>query len=409
MEERSERRRSAVEATMKILRDESGQTLILVALALTCVLGLVGVATDVGLLFHFKRNLQIAADSAAVAGALQLKLNSANVSSAAMAAAAKNGISSGLIVNNPPSSGPHSTSAAYVEVIITQSEPLFFAKVLGLTSISVAARAVATNGASNGCMYTLGTSGTGILMNGTVDLSAASCSIIDDSSNGSSALLANGTVTLAAKSIGVVGGVTNNGGNSITPTPVTGIVPVSNPLSFLTPPANPGGCTSALFNGSGGTLSQGCYSGITINGSNIVVTLSTGTYFITGSFIVNGSNVTVNGTGVTIYLASSSASFTDNGNTTLNLSAPTSGALNGILFYQNPSDTNTLTINGSSTSSLKGIFYAPTANLVVNGSGSTDFYTAFVVGSLIFNGTGTLLDYASINAASPLTSTTLVE
>ena len=276
---------------MKILRDESGQTLIFVALALTCVLGLVGVATDVGLLFHFKRNLQIAADSAAVAGALQLKINTAAVSSAATAAAAKNGVSSGVTVHNPPTSGPHSASAAYVEVIITQSEPLFFARVLGLSSMNVAARAVATNGASNGCMYTLSTSGTGILMNGTVNLTAATCSIIDDSSNGSQALLANGNVTLAAKSIGVVGGVTNNGGNSITPTPVTGIVPVSNPLASLTPPTNPGGCTSALFNGSGGTLSQGCYSGITINGSNIIVTLSAGTYFITGSFIVNGSNV----------------------------------------------------------------------------------------------------------------------
>jgi hypothetical protein len=406
MGERSERRRSAVEATMKILREESGQTLIFVALALTSVLGLVGVATDVGLLFHFKRNLQIAADGAAIAGALQLKLNPATVSSAATASAAKNGVASGVTVNNPPASGPHSGNAAYVEVIITQSEPLFFARVLGLTSMNVAARAVATNGASNGCMYTLGTSGTDILMNGNVDLTAASCSIIDDSSNGSQALLANGNVTLAARSIGVVGGVLNNGGNSITPTPVSGIVPVSNPLASLTAPVNPGGCVSRTVQ-SNTTLTPGCYSSLVINGTP-TVTLNAGVYYMTGSVTVNGAP-TVNGTGVTIYLASSSASFIDNGNTTLNLSAPTSGALDGILFYQNPSDTNMLTINGSSTSSLKGIFYAPTANLVVNGSGSTDFYTAFVVGSLTFNGTGTLLDYASINASSPLTATTLVE
>jgi Flp pilus assembly protein TadG len=392
---------------MKILRDESGQTLIFVALGLTCILGLVGVATDVGLLFHFKRNLQIAADSAAVAGAWQLKLSGTTVTSAATAAAAKNGISSGVSVHNGPTSGPHTGNAAYVEVIITQSEPLFFARVLGLTSMNVAARAVATNGVSSNCIYTLGASGTDIVMNGTVDLTASSCSIIDDSSDSSSALLANGNVTLDAKSIGVVGGVTNNGGNSITPTPVTPIVPVSNPLASLTPPANPGGCTSALFNGTGGTLSPGCYSGITINGSP-TVTLSSGVFYMTGALTVNG-NPTVNGTGVTIYLANSSASFTDNGTTTLNLSAPTTGTYNGILFYQNPSDTNTLTINGSSSSNLKGIFYAPTANLVVNGSGSTDFYTSFVVGSLTFNGTGTLLDYASINAGSPLTSPRLVE
>jgi hypothetical protein len=303
--------------------------------------------------------------------------------------------------------GPHAGAAGYVEAIVSQSEPVFFMKLFGRSTMTVTTRAVAANVASHGCIYTLGASGTDILMNGTVDLTATSCSITDDS-NGSQALHANGTVTLHAGSIGVVGGVLSNGGNSLTPTPITGIAPTSNPLAFLTPPANPGGCVSKTINGNNpATLSQGCYSALTING-NPTVTLNPGVYYLTGTMTVNGSP-TLNGTGVTIYLASSSASFTDNGTTTLNLSAPTSGADNGILFYQNPSDINTLTINGSSSSNLQGIFYAPTANLLVNGSGSTNFYTAFVVGSLTFNGTGTLQDYASINGGSPLTSAALVE
>jgi Flp pilus assembly protein TadG len=402
-----------MEEIVRILRDESGQTLISVALSLTCILGFVGLATDVGTMFHAKRNMQIAADAAAIAGAAELPYGTTDMTTAAQDASGQNGVTNGVnnavvTVNSPPKNGVYLGLAGYVEAIVSQPQPTFFMQLFKRTSMTVAARAVATNGASNGCVYTLGTSGTDILLNGTVNLTAASCSITDNSSNAGSALLANGNVTLDAQSIGVVGGVTNNGG-SLTPTPVTGIAPVSNPLAFLTPPANPGGCVSKVFNGSGGPLSQGCYSGITINGSNITVTLGAGLYFITGSFIVNGSNVTVSGTGVTLYFPTTAASFTDNGNTTLNLSAPTSGADNGILFYQNPSDTNTLTINGSSTSNLKGIFYAPTANLVVNGSGSTNFYTAFVVGSLTFNGTGTLKDYSTINGGSPLTSTRLVE
>ena len=407
---------------MKILRDESGQTLIFVALSLTCILGFVGLATDVGTMFHAKRDLQIAADAAAVAGAAELPYGTTDMTTAAQDASAQNGVTNGVnsavvTVNTPPKSGVYLGLAGYVEAIVSQPQPTFFMQLFKRTSMTVAARAVATNGASNGCVYTLGTSGTDILMNGTVSLTAASCSIIDDSSNASSALLANGSVTLDAQSIGVVGGVLNNGSNSLTPTPVTGIVPVSNPLAFLTPPPNPGGCVSGVVlqngisnsygNGTTFRLPQGCYNGVTINGSP-TVTFSAGVFYMTGAVVVNGTP-TVDGTGVTIYLATSSASFTDNGTTTLNLSAPTSGTYNGILFYQNPSDTNTLTINGSSSSSLKGIFYAPTANLVVNGSGSTDFYTSFVVSSLTFNGTGTLLDYASINGGSPLTSTRLVE
>jgi Flp pilus assembly protein TadG len=54
---------------MKRMRDESGQALIMVALCLTCIMGFVGFATDVGVLLHAKRNLQIAADAAALAGA----------------------------------------------------------------------------------------------------------------------------------------------------------------------------------------------------------------------------------------------------------------------------------------------------------------------------------------------------
>jgi len=407
---------------MKILRDESGQTLIFVALSMTCILGFAGLATDVGTMFHAKRNEQIAADAAAIAGAAELPYGTTNMTTAAQGASAQNGFTNGtnsvtVTVNMPPQAGVYKGISGYVEAVISQPQPTFFMRLFSRTSMTVAARAVATNGSSNGCVYTLGTSGTDILMNGTVDLTAAFCSVIDDSTNASSALLANGAVTLDAQSIGVVGGVLSNGSNNITPTPVTGIVPVANPLAFETPPPNPGGCVSGVVlqngiansygNGTTFTLPAGCYNGLTINGSP-TVTLGAGVLYMNGAMVVNGSP-TVNGTDVTIYLANSSASFTDNGTTTLNLSAPTSGADNGILFYQNPSDTNALTINGSSSSNLKGIFYAPTANLIVNGSGSTNFYTSFVVGSLTFNGTGTLLDYASINAGSPLTSTRLVE
>jgi uncharacterized membrane protein len=59
---------------MQSLRDERGQALIVVALAFTCVLGFVGLAVDVGGLLHDKREreLQVAADAAAIAGALHL-------------------------------------------------------------------------------------------------------------------------------------------------------------------------------------------------------------------------------------------------------------------------------------------------------------------------------------------------
>src|SRR6478752_5405869 len=81
---------------MKRMRDESGQALILVALCLTCILGFVGFATDVGVLLHAKRNLQIAADAAAIAGANEINIDATQVVAAAKAASAQNGFTNGV-------------------------------------------------------------------------------------------------------------------------------------------------------------------------------------------------------------------------------------------------------------------------------------------------------------------------
>ena len=54
---------------MKFLRNENGQTLVLTALCMTAMLGFMALALDVGLLFRARRNMQTAADSAAIAGA----------------------------------------------------------------------------------------------------------------------------------------------------------------------------------------------------------------------------------------------------------------------------------------------------------------------------------------------------
>ena len=70
---------------MRILRDENGQTLVLTALCGSALLGFMALALDVGVLFHTKRNLQTAADAAALAGA-QNYLYTQSTSSAVTAA-----------------------------------------------------------------------------------------------------------------------------------------------------------------------------------------------------------------------------------------------------------------------------------------------------------------------------------
>ena len=70
----------------KIIRhlrgDESGQIIVLVAILMVGLVAVVGLVTDGGLVFSQRRDLQNAADAAALAGAMQIDENAYRASSA---------------------------------------------------------------------------------------------------------------------------------------------------------------------------------------------------------------------------------------------------------------------------------------------------------------------------------------
>jgi Flp pilus assembly protein TadG len=401
------------ETVMKRLKDESGQSLVLAALAMTCLMGFVALAVDIGMMLHEKRLVQIAADSAAIAGASEINfttIDGTTIDAVAKQDATKNGFTNGsngatVVINTPPSFGPHAGVSGYVEAIVTQSQPLAFLALFKRSAMTVGARAVATFGTPNGCIYTLGTTGTDLSVTGNSDISVATCGIINDSSS-SSAMTLNGNVTLDAQSIGIVGGYTKAGNITLNPTPVTGIVSTSDPLNFLQAPAIPKTCNAdpAYSGNQNPTLSPGCYTGLSGNG-NINLTLSSGLYVINGAFSFSG-NVTITGSNVTLDLLGSSSLP---GNVGLSLTAPTSGTYNGIVIFQPVSNTNTLNLTGNSGSVFKGIVYAPGASVSLTGNSGSSIYADFVAKSLNLVGNSTLNDYASINGNSVLSAVKLVE
>jgi len=92
-------------------RSLSGQVMLLVAISLVVLLGLAGLATDAGILWTEKRQMQSAVDAAAVAGVLAVD-RSSDVTAAAKMDAGVNGFTDGtsgvvLTVNNPPVSGSY--------------------------------------------------------------------------------------------------------------------------------------------------------------------------------------------------------------------------------------------------------------------------------------------------------------
>ncbi len=175
-----------------LLRDESGQTLIFVALSMTIILGFTAMAADVGTLLHDKRNLQIAADSAAIAGAVEEKVSSVtgDIQASGQTASTQNGFTNGsnqvtVTINTPPASGPHAGAAGYVEAIVSQVEPVFFMKLFSFTSMTVTARAVAFDGAtsSNCVLATNPTAPDTIELQGSFNVNFPGCSVVDDSNS----------------------------------------------------------------------------------------------------------------------------------------------------------------------------------------------------------------------------------
>ncbi len=400
----------------KKLVEETGQALVITALGMSCLLGFIALAADVGIMMREKRLLQIAADSAAIAGAADYGYG--NATSSARAAAAQNGFTDGsggatVAVNPPPVFGPFAHQAGAVEVIISQNQPTLFMGLFGRTAMTITARAVATTQPGTNCMYTLGASATGILLSGTGSLDVPSCGIIVDSNSSTNAIINSGTGNINAKSIGIVGspGFSNSGTGRILPTPTSGIVPNSDPLGFLTPPAVPtSGCTPFTNNGTGASnLQPGCYSSLTITGTG-PVTLAPGVYVLNGPVTLNGTG-SITGSGVTLYITSAAGTVTITGTQSVNLSAPTSGPDNGILFFEQRGDNNPFTVTGTGNMNLTGIFYLPSAPLILTGTGNANLDAAFVVNQLESTGTGTvtLSNYAVTNPSTPLTSIKLVE
>lgn len=418
---------------MKRMRDESGQAAIMAVLFLFFLMGFVGFATDVGMFLHAKRNLQIAADAAAIAGAKEIRVQVAglpaavaNIQAAGKAASAQNGFTDGVNgttvnVYPPPVDGPNISKAGYVEAVVRQPQHTLFFGLLGLTSMPVAARAVAFNGAKQDVQCIRANDPTGadtIHLQGSFTVDAPGCSVIDNSKDPNALVFTGGGGTLAAGFVGVVGGATGQTGDS-TPAPTTGIPQTSDPLaSQVTAPAPStwGTCAAPVGTNWGPTPPSKivCYSGNITVGSGVVVTMAAGTYVFTGNLDLGGHG-TINGTGVTLYFPpGGSLGGGGNGNTTLNLTAPlptdTTALYPGILIYEDANNTNTISLNGTPIANLGGIIYAPSAELDLSGNTNMTLAADLIVGSLYDKGN------ASITLTDPtktlgglLTTVALVE
>jgi Flp pilus assembly protein TadG len=402
---------------LNALARNRGFVLVTMMLSLVVLLAFLGLAVDVGYVQHQKTRMQTAADAAALGGVQEIRLSGATaLVTAAKADAALNGFTDGqnavsIAVNSPPASGYYTSDSTGVEVVISQDLPTFFMQLVGSTSVTVRARAVARQGAGTSCLYTLDPSASNAFSaSGGVTVQVG-CGVIVDSTS-SQALVVSGGAHVTATSVSVAGNYSISGGAVVSPTPTAHAPAQSDPLSYVAAPAV-GACNYTNYSASGGAVkvaSPGVYcNGISISGGSRV-TFNPGTYILKGGGLAVSGGSIDSGAGVTFYNTAGGGytyqAISISGGTTVNLSAPTTGGLAGILFFQDRSIVSGTpnSISGGSSTVLTGTLYFPTTPLNYSGgSSATGAYTIIVAKTVNFSGGSTInADYSSLPGGSPV-------
>ena len=201
--------------------------------------------------------------------------------------------------------------------------------------------AVQSNALSNtdglGCVLSLdlhtsgattGQGSTSVVLNG--------CSLYDNSDS-TTALTVGGSAQITALSVGVVGNLT--GASNITTTQgiKTGIGAVADPYANASFPAF-SGCTTQNFTAKDTvTIGPGVYCGGMKMNAGANVTLNAGIYYFDGGDLTVNGGATMTGSDVTLVFTSQNrngfGTVQINGNATISLTAPKTGATAGIVVF----------------------------------------------------------------------------
>ena len=349
---------------------ERGQALILIVLAAIGLFGIAGLAIDGSMKFSDRRHAQNAADTAALTAALARVNGDAQWKLTALDRALDNGYNNDLVSNtvniyacNEVGSdcGPYAGNANFVRVVVVSNVDTYFARVVGIDQTHNTVESIAMSQEEYvGELY----GGASI-----VGLAPDQCKTIWFSGSGDTDITGGGVFSNSSLDCGVtVQGSTNLNIDGSVDMVADAYTKNGNP---------PLGGISGGFNGGVDPYDypppadmlptytcDWTYSSFPPSG---VTSLSSGTYCVTGSFTMNAGE-TLSGTGVTIVMESGNIHW--NGGAEINLSAPTSGDLAGMLIYAPMSNSNTMRFNGNANTTLTGTIFMPAAPLIYNGTGN---------------------------------------
>ena len=382
----------------KLARDDRGATAIMLAIALSSIVGFAGLGSEVAGWYYTTRAMQGAASSAAASAAAELAaatVGGSSISNDQLQHTGKavsatfsftDGVSNTTVtVNHPPTTttGLNSSSCdsrlsgfnCYVEVVISQPQTALLSALFMSIGPTITSRAVAlanTAAADTGCVIALDRKASRALQSsGSGNLTFTACSLYDNS-NASDGLYVGGSGSITAQSAYVVGNV--NGSVSTTGGTHTGVNPTLDPYANVAVPTSSTNCNG--WNGNGNSslhvttnnspaiLSPATAGGTCALPNDVKVDAGATVVFCPGVYVFNsGGSLLMQGSstllapptattnpaisaacvgdltgGVTIVFSNTGGSSPGvaniGGGATVNLTAPTTGATAGIALFQ---------------------------------------------------------------------------
>ncbi len=397
----------------KLWRDKRGNALIIAGAALPLVIGSAGLASDTIQWTLWKRQLQRAADSAALAGVYaRVQANAGQTTAAAVTndLGRNNHTNIDLLTGFPEITFP--TNASWtngVRVNLAVQKKLGFSSLFLPNPPIINAEATAATVATGVyCVVSLEqTSITGITATGNSTLNLG-CGMITNSTS-LTAAIATGSSEVHATPIAAVGNISDSDNwNNAELLPFT--VKQADPFANVNPPSFTPcqGNANKLSVNSNQTVDRSvsdanktvCVSDMDLKGT---IKLGTDTVYVidSGNFSA-GAQAEISCTRCTIILTNSSTATSPtigqvdiNGGAEIKMTAPTTGPFRNLLFYQDrraPSTANLVNkINGNSDSVLSGALYFPRQQLQINGTSNLKFTCAQFVSRIVeFSGNGSI-------------------
>jgi hypothetical protein len=372
-----------------LFSSERGNVLVVGAAVLPLLIGSAAFAVDTIQLSVWKRQLQRAADSSAIAGAYALSFGNDT----------HDAIHRDLDKNKFPVLSQEEqiwvepygiySRTVRVRLVATRTAPFMSIFTDHASTIQADARA-ALDTSGTFCMVSLydGTSA-GIDVNGNADVTLG-CGM-KSNCTGTDCVTAGGSSSITASPIAAVGGVKGDSNNFIAPTTLQPYSAVqADPFAYLPDPAlsdAPRGCSGELSPATVWHSDQTteCFLSSSVKPSETLNIPAGKTVMIWGGDIDWKGDV--NGTGVTMVMSGPGGAAGDlkiNSQANLNLTSPGSGTYKGVLFYRDRRATNIeIKINGGASSNLTGALYFPSSDITFAGSAGMKVECLQMVGQIL--------------------------